>query len=696
MTKPYHTRFTSVVFKLDTGAEASVMPLSVFQKLFLPQYVLGKPIEKLKAYRGTQISNLVTFTLFVKNNKIKIPVVFNVTEDTGPAILGNEACIELGLVTFNCVIDTIHSSSPLTKEYILKEYSDVFNGIGHLGGEPYHIQLGDNAEPVVNPPRSVAIDLQDQFQQELEHMKAMGIISPVTQPTEWVNAFVVVEKSEGQGLRICLDPRELNKNIKREHYYTRTIDDILPKVAGAKYFSVLDARSGYWMVELDEDSSLLTTFSTPFGRFKFNRLPFGIVVSQDVFQRKMDKIFGDLSGTTGIADDTFVYGADEKSHDENIIRLLERAKQKGVKFNPNKLQLKVKETTFFGHVWTEGGLKPANDKIDDITNMQAPDSKEELQSFLGMVNYLNRYSPTIATVAAPLRDLLKKDVTFIWNPEHQAAFDATKEEITQLPVLAYYDPTKPNHIQCDASGRGLGAVLLQDGHPVCYASRSLTGAEQRYSNIERELLAVVWSLERFNYYVYAKPVHLQTDHKPLETICKKNISQCSPRLQRMLLRMSKYDVDVEYIPGKTNVIADALSRVSPRRKDVSDTDDIPEISVHYITKGISASPCTLASIKEHTDQDPTMVLLKQTIYDGWPERKSECEPELLDYWLVREDLSVEDGLICTVNHTPRTPWCGEMFATSSSIGLLAENQSGHQKHCVHMCPMSEASKQTAE
>ena len=653
VTKPYHKRYTNVMFKVDTGAQTNVLPHSTFCELF-PDRKLEPPTVKLTAYGGSDIPNLGTCTMFLKKDNKKRKATFNVTDTHGPAMLGLQSCLDLGLVKINCAINStklkgqqVHkpqSSKPLTKDYLLNEHKDVFTGIGQFPGEPYHIQLVPNSETVINPPRSVSVHLQDEFKQELQKMEDMGIISHVTEPTEWVNAFVIVKKGEGKGLRICLDLRELNKNIKREHYYTQTIDDIIPKVANATHFSVLDARSGYWMVELDKESSLLTTFATPFGRFRYNRLPFGIVVSQDVFQRKMDEVFSDLQGITGIADDTFVYGSSEEEHDKNLLRRLDRARTKNIKFNPTKLQLKVKETTFFGHIWTKQGLKPDPGKVSDIVDMQPPQCKEDLQSFLGMVNYLNRYSPKLATISAPLRDLVKKNVIFIWNPEHQRSFEAVKQEITQVPVLTYYDTEKPNCIQCDASSRGLGAVLMQDGHPVCYASRSLTETEQRYCNIERELLAVVWSLEKFSYYVYRKKVCLQTDHKPLEIICKKSISKSSPRLQRMLLRMSKYDVDVEYIPGKTNVVADALSRVSPPHKDIQ-PDDMPEIDIHYITSGIHASPITLERIREHTEKDLTMRLLKQTIYEGWPDQKSECRPELREYWLMREDLGVEDGLI---------------------------------------------------
>ena len=291
-----------------------------------PHHKLTPSSAKLKAYGGSDIINCGTCALFQRQRRQNREVTFHVTDTSGPAMLGLQDSQVLGLIKINCAITKTSKDStdtqPITRNSLMEEYKDVFSGIGHFPGTPYHIQLRADAEPVVNPPRSVNIHQQEDFKNELKRMEEQGIISSVTQPTEWVNAFVIVEKGNGKGLRICLDPRDLNKSIKREHYYVRTIDDILPKVANAKFFSVLDARSGYWMVELDEESSLMTTFATPFGRYKFNRLPFGIVVSQDIFQRKMDEAFHDLPGVTGIADDTIVYGTTEAEHDANLLLLM--------------------------------------------------------------------------------------------------------------------------------------------------------------------------------------------------------------------------------------------------------------------------------------------------------------------------------------------------------------------------------------
>ena len=180
---------------------------------------------------------------------------------------------------------------------------------------------------------------------------------------------------------------------------------------------------------------------------------------------------------------------------------------------------------------------------------------------MGMVNYLNRFSPIMAQTSEPLRQLMKKDIPFVWQPEHHRAFQSLKQIITEAPVLAYYDPEKDNVIQSDASLKEIGRVLMPDGKPVCYANQSLNDTESRYSNIEKELLASCWSLERFSHYVFGKQVVVETDHKPLESIWKKSIPSASPRLQRLLLKMFKYNVEMRYIQGKTNVIADALSRV---------------------------------------------------------------------------------------------------------------------------------------
>lgn len=224
--------------------------------------------------------------------------------------------------------------------------------------------------------------------------------------------------------------------------------------------------------------------------------------------------------------------------------------------------------------------------------MKQPQSLQALQSFNSMVNYLKRSSPVLTELSEPLRRLEKQDTIWAWESEQLTAFEKIKTALTTLPVLAYFDKDKDHIIQTDASKMGLRAVLLQDNQPVIYASRALTDTEHRYSNIERELLGI--GLKRLHHYTFGKPIMVETNHQPLTSICKKTITTSSLRLQRILLRLTQYDVHIEYLRGKENVIADTLSRVTPLKPEPQDystiLSNIEKIPVHQITQITLASP----------------------------------------------------------------------------------------------------------
>ena len=232
-----------------------------------------------------------------------------------------------------------------------------------------------------------------------------------------------------------------------------------------------------------------------------------------------------------------------------------------------------------------------------------------------------------------------------------------KKIITEAPILSYYNRDKESIIHSYANLKGLGCVLVQDGKPVCYTSRSLTDAVSRYCDIERELLAACWSMEKIYHYIYGKQVVVETDHKSLQSIWKKSISCASPRLQRLLLKMTKYEVYIKYIPGETNVVADALSRVSQMELPAVDSE-IPVIEVDTITSTLPATLAKLEDIRKYADQDPVYIQFKHMVYHGWLKYVSECSPDIMEYWNFREDLNVEDGLIhqdtstCSPTQTP--------------------------------------------
>ncbi|GFN78596.1 insulin-like 0 precursor [Plakobranchus ocellatus] len=214
-------------------------------------------------------------------------------------------------------------------------------------------------------------------------MESLNVIQKETEPTDWVNSIAFSRKSNGK-LRVCLDPKDLNKVIKRTHHKIPTLEEISHKFSGAKYFSKLDAQHGYWAIHLDKYSSKLTTFSSPFGRYRFLRLPFGLSVSQDIFLFKMDQILEKVEGTLGISDDVCVYGETEEEHDRNLLNLLKVYKEKGLVFNSDKCYIKQPQISFYGLIWDENGVHPDPQKCDNIEEKQAPTSVKELQQFLGI------------------------------------------------------------------------------------------------------------------------------------------------------------------------------------------------------------------------------------------------------------------------------------------------------------------------
>ena len=242
------------------------------------------------------------------------------------AILGLRSSIQLGLVQINCSITTVDTKREIKNiEDLANEYPDRFQSIGSFPGKQ-KIHIIDNATPVIQPPRKYPVHIREDLKRELEKMEDIGVIKKVNEPTDWVNAIACSRKKNG-ALRICLDPKPLNKCIKRTHHKTPTLEEISHKLAGAKHFTKLDAKHGYWAIHLDEESSLLTCFNTPFGRHRYLRCPFGLKMSQNIYQQKMDQILEDCDGAMGISDDVCIYGKTIEEHDRRLRKTMDTARK---------------------------------------------------------------------------------------------------------------------------------------------------------------------------------------------------------------------------------------------------------------------------------------------------------------------------------------------------------------------------------
>ena len=649
----------NIKFQLDCGATCNILPLKQYvQAMGNPEDIyLQRSNATLTMYNGTVMHPVGKCKLTCTRGNSKHLLEFQVVDFEVQPILSAETCQKLKflqvLVNDKNDKDEIAQDkmSVNTTSDIFQEYADVFEGIGCLD-ENYHIEIDPSVKPVIHPPRRVPVTLKDPLKKELDRMVEERILTPVNEPTDWVSSMVTVVKPNK--LRICIDPKDLNRAIKRSHYPMPTIEEVATKLSKAKVFTVLDAKSGFWQIKLDEESSMLTTFNTPFGRFRWLRMPFGICSAPEEFQRRMNNTFENLKGTAIIADDLLVFGEGDdiesatKDHDENLKNALQRARERNLKLNKEKVKLRMTEVPYIGHLLTSEGIKPDPKKVEAVQKMPQPTDVPSVKRFLGMVNYLSKFLPNISTITEPLRQLEAKGVKWHWDDNQQKAFDEVKTLITCHPVLQYYDVTKEVTLQCDASQSGVGAALLQEGHPVAFTSRALTSTERNYAQIEKELLAIVHACDRFDQYVFGREITVETDHKPLEVILKKPLLAAPKRLQRMMMQLQKYNLRVVYKRGSEMYIADTLSRAylsAPNQVSEEEQEFIRAVENVKMTKHLSISPERLQEIQEKTRDDETLQDLKKNIENGWPDQRSKVLPRTRAYYKFRDELSVQGGVL---------------------------------------------------
>ena len=538
-----------------------------------------------------------------------------------------------------------------TDEYH-REFPDLFNGLGKMEG-PYTITLKENAQPfAVNVPRRVALPLMEKAKRELKRMEALGVISKVEQPTDWCAPMVVVPKSQDD-VRICVDLTKLNESVRRERYEMPSVDYTLGQLAGAKIFSKLDANSGFWQVSLSEESTLLTTFITPFGRFAFRRLPFGISSAPEHYQRRMSAILEGIPGVLCQMDDVLVFGATQPQHDQSLHEVLSRQQQAKVTLNTKKCQFSVQHVTFLGQMIDASGIHPDREKIRAILDMPEPVDVSGVRRFLGMVNQLGKFTPHLAEITKPMRDLLCKKNDWTWGHDQQRCFKQLKESITSTPILALFDAKQETTLSADASSHGLGAVLLQrqpDGklQPVAYASKSMSSTEQRYAQIEKEALATTWACERFSDFLLGKTFHVETDHKPLVSLLgQKTLDQLPPRIQRFRMRLMRFNYRIAHVAGKDLITADTLSRapiVEHRQpQDVSFEQDC-QAYVNAVLKTLSITEKRLLELKQAQVDDATCQRIQTYCQQGWPDR-ARLRPDEKVYLQVAAELTVQQGLL---------------------------------------------------
>uniref|UniRef100_A0A8C5PEH0 Gypsy retrotransposon integrase-like protein 1 n=1 Tax=Leptobrachium leishanense TaxID=445787 RepID=A0A8C5PEH0_9ANUR len=418
--------------------------------------------------------------------------------------------------------------------------------------------------------------------------------------------------------------------------------DIFATLAGGQQFTKLDLKHAYLQLPVHPESRPYLTINTHKGLFQYNRMVFGIAPAPAIWQRTMDELLAGVPGTQCLLDDMLITGRTEREHRQNVQDVLQILMDHGLKVNINKCEFLKDHLEFCGHVIDKTGLHTTDEKVKALIEAPIPRNVTQLHSYLGLLNYYNKFLPNLAHTLFPLHRLLEKQQQWKWTESCSAAFKASKELIRSSRVLVHYDLSKPLSIACDASPYGLGAVLshsMPDGtdRPVAFASRSLTPAERNYSQIDKEALAITWALKKFHFYIYGGSFTLLTDHKPLLAIFNptKSISQTTAaRLQRYALLLGAYQYEIRYRPHDKHTNSDAFSRHPLPLSTNYVRDSPPSI---YFSKILTA-----VEIAQETSKDADLQEVLSYVQHGWPFQTS---PRLRPFHSRNLELSVREGCL---------------------------------------------------
>ena len=632
----------TVKFFIDTGASVNIIDGETAQKLSLQP----EPTQaKIYAYGSTTplvIAGRATATVEHKT-QVKKETFFVVKSHLGGNLLSSSTAQNLGLIQFaySC------------QHHIPDSYPDLFEGIGKMKDMKVKLHIDPEVKPVCQPHRRIPFHLRKKVEQELKRLEDLDIIEKVDGPTPWVSPIVAAPKPKSPDeIRICVDMRLPNQAIKRTRHIMPTVDDILMQLNQAKVFSKLDLNSGYHQLELDEDSRNITTFTTHAGLRRYKRLNFGVTSAAEMFQNVIAETLSDIPDALNTSDDILIHGRDQEEHDRTLIRVLDRMREKGLTLNKRKCEFNKETIEFYGFIFGKDGVSPDAKKIDAIKKMPRPTTPKEVRSFLGMTNYISRFILQYADVTKPLRDLTRKGIEWKWTKDQEDAFNKLKDQVTNPQTMAYFDDKSKTEIIVDASPVGLGAILVQEDKRgqrkvIAYASRALTDVETRYSQTEREALAVVWACEHFHLYLFGQTFTVISDHKPLEGIFNRPTSHTNARIERWNIRLQSYSFVLKYRPGDENP-ADFLSRhpmTSANTKTAHETK-VAEEYINFITEHSIPKAMTSEEISKMSAADPTLRAVKTALQTNqWqtPKDFSVDITAFLIFKTVRDELSLCDN-----------------------------------------------------
>lgn len=589
--------------------------------------------------------------------------------------------------------------------------------IGQTDMVRHRIDLVDNT-PFKQRCRRIIPSMFEEVRNHLQQLLAAGIIQRSHSP--WASNVVLVRKKSG-ALRMCVDYRQLNRQTIKDAYALPRVDEMLDSLAGNRFFSVIDMKSGYHQVELHEEHKERTAFTIgPLGFYEYTRMPFGLANAPATYQRLMEEVMGELHTRICYVyiDDVIVFAKTYEEHLHHLELVFERIADAGLKLAPDKCSLFKRKVKYVGHVVSENGIEPDPDKVEKVVNWPRPENPEDVRRFLGFIGYYRRFIKNFSRIARPLTILMpaplktkgtrKKDREqrqWIWESEQEEAFQHLKNCLSGPPVVGYPNFDLPFELHTDASLLGLGAVLYQDQggtkRVIAYASRGLSKAEKRYPAHKLEFLALKWAVtEKLSDYLNGRPFTAITDNNPLTYILTS--AKLDATSQRWVAALGAYNFDIRYRPGTSNADADSMSRHPSLIDKDMETGIITNDVIKAINNEIQSSPCiesvsmsavALDPISDVTcdrqldvahahSQDPSISMWIPIVKAGIRPQRQEMPNSLEHSVLLKnfEKLRVSNGILYREILKDEEPILQQLVPRSSipTVLTMLHDDMGHQ------------------
>lgn len=633
--------------EVDSGASASMIDVDEYHKNF----------SHLKLHSVNNFFSTVTGEIIKILGKIHVKVVFGgesyilelIVKNIGKSfipLLGRTWLDVLNpnwrrFLTGNPHEFKVNKVDDMIEEIGLN-FPRILSGLNNsIEGYTAEILLKEEAVPIFHKAYSVPFKVRDKVEQELERLCELKFLQPVKH-SKWASPIVVLPKDDGK-IRICVDFKvTVNKMIKTEHYPLPRIDDIFAGFSNCKYFSVLDLEGAFQQILVSESSKELLTINTHKGLFQYTRLPFGISSAPSIFQYVMDQILKNMDNVACYLDDIIIGASTKELCKKRLNEVLSRLNNHNVQINLKKCKFVQTSVAYLGHVLSSEGIRPNPDKVKAIVDSKSPTNLQQLQAYLGLLNYYGRYIPNLSIELKELYNLLRKDVKFVWDQSCQRCFEKSKQLILENNILELYDPDKPIVITCDASPYGVGCSLNHicgnAEKPVLFASGTLSNSEKNYSQLHREALAIMFALKSFHKYIYGHKFKICTDHQALKEIfnpSKGTPSVAAARLQRYAVILGMYDYSIEYRRGKLMGPVDALSRLP-----LPVSTELDNYRINFFNS--EELSLTENIVKHHLKDDKILSQVYEHVMFGWPEKITD---ELKPYFNKRQSLSTDNDCL---------------------------------------------------